>query len=178
MTKLEKRVNLAAVALPFAAFSPRSCCSGTAPCPATDLGILAVMYLLTGVGVTVGFHRLLTHRSFLVPKPLEYTFAGLGSMAVQGPVMSWVADHRKHHAHADHEGDPHSPHVGHGDGVAACCAASGMPTRAGSSRPQGQASARKYARDLYEDRGMRLINRRFPLLVLLSLALPALAGGP
>ena len=81
----------------------------------TDLAILAVMYLVTGFGVTVGFHRLLTHRSFQVSKPVEYTFAILGSMAVQGPVIGWVADHR-HHAHADEEGDPHSPHVGHGDG--------------------------------------------------------------
>ena len=78
------------------------------------------MYLLTAVGITVGFHRLLTHRSFQTPKPLEYTFAVLGSMAVQGPVIAWVADHRKHHAHTDEEGDPHSPHVGHGGGAARC----------------------------------------------------------
>ena len=75
------------------------------------------MYLLTALGITVGFHRLLTHRAFLASKPVEYTLAVLGSMAVQGPVISWVADHRKHHAHTDVEGDPHSPHVGHGDGV-------------------------------------------------------------
>ena len=81
--------------------------------------ILAVMYLITALGVTVGFHRLLTHRAFQAPKPVEYGFAALGSMAVQGPVIDWVADHRKHHAHTDKEGDPHSPHVGHGDGSGA-----------------------------------------------------------
>ena len=75
------------------------------------------MYLLTAVGITVGFHRLLTHRSFQTSKPLEYTFAILGSMAVQGPVIAWVADHRKHHAHTDEEGDPHSPHVSPDGGV-------------------------------------------------------------
>ena len=117
MTNLEKRVNLAAVALPFAAFLAAIVLLWNSAVSATDLAILAVMYLLTGFGVTVGFHRLLTHRSFQVPKWLEYVFASLGSMAVQGPVMSWVADHRKHHAHADEEGDPHSPHVGHGDGA-------------------------------------------------------------
>ena len=90
------------------------------------------MYLLTAVGITVGFHRLLTHRSFQTSKPLEYTFAVLGSMAVQGPVIAWVADHRKHHAHTDEEGDPHSPHVGHDGGVNGMSSpASGTPTPAG-----------------------------------------------
>ena len=120
MTKLEKRVNLAAVFLPFVAFLAAIVLLWNSAVSATDLAILAVMYVLTGVGVTVGFHRLLTHRSFQVSKPLEYAFAVLGSMAVQGPVMAWVADHRKHHAHADEEGDPHSPHVGHGDGRDRC----------------------------------------------------------
>ena len=117
MTKLEKRLNVTAVFLPFAAFLAAIVLLWNSAVSATSLAILGVMYVLTGVGVTVGFHRLLTHRSFQVPKPLEYTFAVLGSMAVQGPVMAWVADHRKHHAHADEEGDPHSPHVGHGDGA-------------------------------------------------------------
>ena len=65
--------------------------------------------------MTVGFHRMLTHRSFATYKPVQYLFAILGSVAVQGPVIAWVADHRKHHAHTDAEGDPHSPH-GHGSG--------------------------------------------------------------
>jgi len=176
MTKLEKRVNVAAVFLPFAAFLAAIVLLWNSAVSATDLAILGVMYLLTGVGVTVGFHRLLTHRSFQVPKPLEYIFAVLGSMAVQGPVMSWVADHRKHHAHADEEGDPHSPHVGHGDGATGVLRGLWHAHTGWLFSTQGQASARRYAKDLYEDPGMRLINRRFPLLVLLSLALPALAG--
>jgi len=90
--------------------------------------------------------------------------------------MAWVADHRKHHAHADHEGDPHSPHVGHGDGVGGVLRGLWHAHVGWLLSEQGQASARKYAPDLYEDRGMRLINRRFPVLVLLSLAVPALAG--
>jgi stearoyl-CoA desaturase (delta-9 desaturase) len=95
---------------------------------------------------------------------------------VQGPVMAWVSDHRKHHAHADHEGDPHSPHVGHGDGVGSVFRGLWHAHVGWLLSEQGQASPRKYAPDLFEDRGMRIINRRFPLLVLLSLALPALAG--
>jgi stearoyl-CoA desaturase (delta-9 desaturase) len=134
------------------------------------------MYVLTGVGVTVGFHRLLTHRSFQVSKPLEYGFAVLGSMAVQGPVMSWVADHRKHHAHADEDGDPHSPHVGHGDGASGVLRGLWHAHTGWLFSTQGQASPRRYAKDLYEDPGMRHINRYFPILALLSLAVPALAG--
>ena len=117
MSTLEKRVNLLAVAIPFVATLAAIVLLWNSVVSATDLAILAVMYVLTGLGVTVGFHRMLTHRSFQAPKPIEYGFAVLGSMAVQGPVMAWVADHRKHHAHADQEGDPHSPHVGHGDGA-------------------------------------------------------------
>src|SRR5215207_8154945 len=154
MSMLEKRVNLAAVVLPFAAFIGAIVLLWNSAVSATDLGILAVMYVVTGLGVTVGFHRLLTHRSFAVPKPLEYTFAILGSMAVQGPVMSWVADHRKHHAHADEEGDPHSPHVGHGDGIGGVLRGLWHAHTGWLFSTQGRASARQYAKDLYEDRGM------------------------
>jgi stearoyl-CoA desaturase (Delta-9 desaturase) len=176
MTKLEKRVNLLAVALPFAGTLAAIVLLWNSVVSATDLAILAVMYVLTGLGVTVGFHRMLTHRSFQAFKPVEYVFAVLGSLAVQGPVMAWVADHRKHHAHADQEGDPHSPHVGHGDGVAGVLHGLWHAHMGWLLTDQGQASARKYAPDLLEDRGMRAINRRFPLLVLLSLAIPAAAG--
>ncbi|HLM69571.1 MAG TPA: fatty acid desaturase [Longimicrobium sp.] len=176
MSTLEKRVNLGAVLIPFLATLAAIVILWNRAVSVTDLAILATMYVLTGLGVTVGFHRLLTHRAFAVPKWLEYTFAVLGSMAVQGPVMRWVADHRKHHAHADEEGDPHSPHVGHGDGVAGVMRGLWHAHVGWLLDHQGQASPRQYARDLYEDRGMRAINRRFPLIVLASLAIPALAG--
>jgi stearoyl-CoA desaturase (delta-9 desaturase) len=176
MSRTEKAVNLAAVVIPFLATLTAIVLLWNRVVTAADLVIALVMYLLTAVGITVGFHRLLTHRSFQTSKPVEYTFAILGSMAVQGPVIAWVADHRKHHAHTDEEGDPHSPHVGvdgHHQGVLAGLwhAHTGwlMST-------QGRADWKKYAPDLYEDRGMRIINRRFPLLVLATLAIPALAG--
>ena len=113
------------------------------------------MYLLTAVGITVGYHRLLTHRSFQTPKPVEYAFAVLGSMAVQGPVIAWVADHRKHHAHTDVEGDPHSPHVGHGDGVRGVLAGLWHAHTGWLLSSQGRADWKRYAPDLYEDPGMR-----------------------
>jgi stearoyl-CoA desaturase (Delta-9 desaturase) len=82
-----------------------------------DVFVFAIMYFLTGLGVTVGFHRLFTHRSFKTFPALRFVLAALGSAAIEGPIISWVADHRKHHAFSDREGDPHSPHVDHGTGL-------------------------------------------------------------
>src|SRR6476659_8778139 len=117
MTRVEKGANLAAVIVPFAATIAAIALFWNRLVSPADLAIAAVMYVLTAVGITVGFHRLLTHRSFQTSKPIEYAFAVAGSMAVQGPVIAWVADHRKHHAHTDEEGDPHSPHVSPDGGV-------------------------------------------------------------
>jgi stearoyl-CoA desaturase (delta-9 desaturase) len=82
----------------------------------SDIAVFAILYVLTGLGVTVGFHRLFTHRSFATKSWLRGVFAVCGSAAIEGPVISWVADHRKHHAFSDQPGDPHSPHVDHGVG--------------------------------------------------------------
>jgi stearoyl-CoA desaturase (Delta-9 desaturase) len=82
----------------------------------SDIAVFLILYLLTGFGVTVGFHRLFTHRAFATKPWLRGALAVAGSAAIEGPVISWVADHRKHHAFADQPGDPHSPHVDHGVG--------------------------------------------------------------
>jgi stearoyl-CoA desaturase (delta-9 desaturase) len=83
----------------------------------SDVIVFGLLYVLTGLGITVGFHRLFTHRSFATYPAIRGVFAVLGSAAIEGPVISWVADHRKHHAFSDQEGDPHSPHVDHGHGL-------------------------------------------------------------
>ena len=82
----------------------------------TDVFLFFGLYFLTGLGITVGFHRLLTHRAFKTYPWLRGLFGILGSAAIEGPVISWVADHRKHHTFSDEHGDPHSPHVDHGGG--------------------------------------------------------------
>jgi len=176
MTRVEKGANLGAVVVPFAATIAAIVLLWNSLVSPADLVIAAVLYLLTAAGITVGFHRLLTHRSFQTSKPLEYTFAILGTMAVQGPVISWVADHRKHHAHTDEEGDPHSPHVGHDGGVRGVLAGLWHAHSGWLMSTQGRADWKRYAPDLYEDRGMRTISRHFVLLILASLAIPALAG--
>jgi stearoyl-CoA desaturase (delta-9 desaturase) len=172
MSRAERIANLGAVVIPFAAFLAAIPLLWNRAIGPTDLAVMAVMYVACGLGITIGYHRLLTHRSFATHKPVEYLFAVLGSMAVQGPVISWVADHRKHHAHADEEGDPHSPHVGAGMLRGLWHAHVGWLFRS-----QGRAERRRYAPDLVEDSGMRLISRHFVLLVIATLALPALAGG-
>ena len=83
----------------------------------SDLIVFAIMYIATGLGITVGFHRLFTHRSFKTGKAVRAILAALGCAAIEGPVISWVADHRKHHNYSDKPGDPHSPHVDHGHGL-------------------------------------------------------------
>jgi stearoyl-CoA desaturase (Delta-9 desaturase) len=176
MGRVEKTANLGAVVIPFAATVAAIVLLWNSLVNPADLAIAAVMYLLTAIGITVGFHRLLTHRSFQTSKALEYVFAVFGSMAVQGPVISWVADQRKHHAHTDEEGDPHSPHVGHGDGVRGVLAGLWHAHSGWLMSTQGRADWKRYAPDLYEDRGMRLIGHRFVPLVFLSLAIPTLAG--
>ncbi|MGA8745762.1 MAG: fatty acid desaturase [Solirubrobacterales bacterium] len=176
MTRIEKTANLGAVVLPFAATIAAIVLLWNNLVNPADLAIAATLYLLTAIGITVGYHRLLTHRSFQTSKPIEYVFAVLGSMAVQGPVISWVADHRKHHAHTDEEGDPHSPHIGHGDGVLGVLAGLWHAHSGWLMSTQGRADWKRYAPDLYEDRGMRMIGRRFVGLVYLSLAIPTLAG--
>ncbi len=176
MTRASKVVNLGAMVVPFVATLAAIVLLWGSVVSWHDLALFAVMYVLTAAGITVGFHRMLTHRSFRTHKPTEYVFASLGSMAVQGPVIAWVADHRKHHAHTDVEGDPHSPHVGHGDGVVGVFRGLWHAHMGWLLSEHGRADWTQYAPDLYEDRGMRLINRRFVTLVMLGLAIPALAG--
>ena len=173
MTRSERIANLLGVVVPPLGLLAAVVLLWEQAVDATDLALLAGMYLLTAFGITIGFHRMLTHRSFQTHRAVELGFAVLGSMAVQGSVMDWVADHRKHHAHTDEEGDPHSPHVGHGSGLRGLWHAH----TGWLFETQGQADWRKYARDLYEDPGMRAVGRRFPLLALLGLAIPAALGG-
>ena len=176
MSPVHRFLNLAGVLLPLLGFVAAVVLLwGTDLVGWTDLALFAGFYVLTGYGVTLGFHRLLTHRSFQTHKWVEYALAIAGSMAVQGPVMSWVADHRKHHAHTDQEGDPHSPH-GHGGGLRGAIAGLWYAHMGWLFDRAGQAEHHRYARDLYEDRGMRLIHSGFAVLVLIGLAVPFAVG--
>jgi stearoyl-CoA desaturase (Delta-9 desaturase) len=172
MTRGERITNLLGVVVPLFGVAAAIVLLWNRAVDAGDLALLGVLYLLTGLGVTVGYHRLLTHRAFQTYPWMERVFAILGSMSVQGSVLDWVADHRKHHAHTDREGDPHSPHVGHGSGLRGLWYAHvGWLWHS-----QGQADWKRYAAELYEDPKMRRIGKRFPALVLMSLIVPTVAG--
>src|SRR4051812_22309105 len=136
-----------------------------------DLVVFAVMYLLTGLGITVGYHRLFTHRSFQTTRGLRDLFAVLGSMAAQGSVIEWAATHRKHHTYSDEPGDPHSPHLHERRGWRGALGGLLHAHVGWVFRGEDRANPARYARDLLADRDMRIIGRMFPLWVLAGLAL-------
>jgi stearoyl-CoA desaturase (delta-9 desaturase) len=140
-----------------------------------DVTLAVVLYAITGHGITIGFHRLFTHGSFRAARPLRAGLAIAGSMAVEGPVINWVADHRRHHAHSDAEGDPHSPWR---FGTSAGAVAKGLVwAHMGWFLDDEKTNTARFAPDLLADRDIARINRLFPLWVAISLALPAVLGG-
>ena len=142
----------------------------------SDVVVFGIMYLATGLGITVGFHRHFTHRSFKTSKPVRAILAALGSIAIEGPVISWVADHRKHHTFADQEGDPHSPHVDHGHGWRG--ALKGLVhAHVGWLFIHTQRGARRrYARDLIDDPIVSWVDRTFVFWALGGLLIAFLLG--
>jgi stearoyl-CoA desaturase (delta-9 desaturase) len=137
-----------------------------------DVGLLIAGYLVTVLGVTAGYHRLFTHRSFVARRPLKIALAVLGSCALEGSLVDWVTTHRRHHQHSDRPGDPHSPvsparespwggllhaHVGWLFRVP-------LPAR------------RRDAADVLMDRDLRVVSALFPLFALVTLAMPFFAG--
>ncbi len=176
MSPMHKLVNLIGIGLPFVglAFAIQLLWGhGVGP---AELGIMVVGYLLTGVGITVGYHRLFTHRSFETYRFVRYTFAVLGQMAVEGDVVTWVADHRKHHQFSDQEGDPHSPHAGYGSGPLEALKGLWHAHTGWMFSAAGRADRARYAKDLVQDRGLRVIARLFVPMVLFSLLVPGLVG--
>ena len=141
-----------------------------------DLVLLAVLYVVCAFGTTIGFHRYFTHRGFQARTPVKAALAILGCMTMQGPLTQWVTDHRKHHALSDQDGDPHSPHAGHGDGAAAALKGFVHAHVGWLFTLKGMERGREYGRDLYEDRLVRAIDRLYPLWVVLTLGLPFLVG--
>ncbi|WP_328555095.1 acyl-CoA desaturase [Streptomyces sp. NBC_00358] len=140
-----------------------------------DLGLMVFFYYLGCHGVTIGYHRYFTHGSFKAKQPLRIAVAIAGSMAVEGPLVRWVADHRKHHKFSDAEGDPHSPWR-YGETVPALMKGLWW-AHIGWMFDEERTSQEKYAPDLVKDPVIRAISRQFILWTLLSLALPALIGG-
>ena len=140
-----------------------------------DVVIAMLMYTITGHGVTVGFHRYFTHKAFKPNRPLKIALAIAGSMAIQGPVVRWVADHRKHHKFSDRDGDPHSPWR-YGESIPALIKGL-FHAHMGWLFDEEQTSQRQYAPDLLKDDDIVRVSRAFPALVAVSLLLPPVVGG-
>ena len=136
----------------------------------SDIVIGIVFYVVTGFGLTIGFHRLFTHSGFRPRRVLKITLAVLGSMAVEGSVTSWVATHRRHHMFSDHSGDPHSPHR-YGDHGAALLRGLAF-SHIGWLFVSDASSAERYAPDILRDRDLQRIDRLFPVLAVASLVIP------
>ncbi len=140
-----------------------------------DIVIAAAFYVVTGYGVTMGFHRHFTHSSFKAAKPLRAALAMAGNMAIEGPVLVWVADHRRHHKYSDKEGDPHSPWRFGNDWQA--LTKGFLYAHIGWLFNPNMTSQEKFCPDLLADKTIRRISNTFPLWVLVSLLAPALIGG-
>jgi stearoyl-CoA desaturase (delta-9 desaturase) len=138
----------------------------------SDVVIFLIMYIATGLGVTVGFHRLLTHRAFKTSAPVRGIFAALGSVAIEGPVISWVADHRKHHAFSDKPGDPHSPHVDHGVGLRGALRGLAHAHMGWLFIHTQRGLRSRYAPDLLRDPVICFVHRTFLLWVAVGFIVP------
>src|SRR4029079_17714499 len=138
----------------------------------SDLIVFAIMYVATGLGITVGFHRLFTHRAFKTGKAVRAILAALGSAAIEGPMISWVADHRKHHAFSDQPGDPHSPHVDHGHGWLGALKGLVHAHMGWLFIHSERGLKSRYAPDLLRDPVVAFVDRTFLWWALAGLALP------
>jgi stearoyl-CoA desaturase (delta-9 desaturase) len=176
MTRAHRITNLIGVFLPFVAFALAIALLWNRLVGWHDLALLGVMYVVTGLGITVGFHRMLTHRAFQTFAWVRAAWAALGSMAVQGSAITWVSDHRKHHAFTDEEGDPHSPHVGNRPGPLGMLTGLWHAHMGWLFSSVGAASPQRFAPDLLKDRAVRVIDRTFWAWVAVGFAVPAGIG--
>ncbi len=142
----------------------------------TDLAIASVFYIVSGLGITVGYHRLFTHKSFDAPQWVRVGWAIAGSIAIQGSVIEWVATHRRHHAYSDEIGDPHSPHAGMEDGPKGVLRGLWHAHMGWMFEPDGS-QPETWAPDLLEEPAIVRVNKLFPKLIIVSFVLPAVIGG-
>ncbi len=141
----------------------------------TDLGLLLGMYFLTALGITVGFHRLFVHRSFETYMWVKVVWAILGAMAVQGPMLKWVAMHRRHHQFSDTPDDPHSPQQEGRDVIGLLRGV--WHAHIGWLFEADPPDLNRYVQDLNASRTLRVTSALFPLWIALGLVIPAVLGG-
>jgi len=171
----QRRMVLLITIAPFAGFVAAIVLLWGAGLSVADAAIALGFYVMSGLGITIGYHRYFTHGGFEASGKLRALLAICGSFAIQGSVISWVSDHRRHHAFADKEGDPHSPHLDDGPGFKGVVRGLWHAHLGWLFAPEGS-SAERWAPDLLRDPVISRINRLFPLWAVLSFTLPALIG--
>ena len=140
-----------------------------------DVILAAAFYLVAAAGITIGYHRHFTHGSFKTPRWVRIALAVAGSTALQGSVAQWVADHRRHHAHSDDEGDPHSPWR---FGTSKRAVAKGLVyAHVGWLLADDQTSVPRFAPDIAADADLNRISRLFPVIAVTTILAPAVLGG-
>ena len=175
LSKFEKAIHLTVVVSPFIGLITAMVLLWGYHFTPIHLILLFVGYLLSAVGITVGYHRLFTHKSFETYAPIKFIFAVLGSMALEGPVLQWVAQHRRHHQHSDGDEDPHSPH-GHGHGIWNMIKGA-FHAHVGWIMKPDAPGLQRYVADLYQSRMLRWINSTFFVWAALGMLIPAAIGG-
>jgi stearoyl-CoA desaturase (Delta-9 desaturase) len=175
MTRTHKIVNLIGVALPFVALIAAIALLWNRAIGPLELSLLIGTYVITCLGVTIGYHRMFTHRAFESSRTFRAVIAVLGSMAVEGSVITWVADHRKHHAFTDQEGDPHSPHLS-GPGLMGAIKGLWHAHIGWLFETVGTSDRERFAPDLVKDRALQVIDKLFFLWIVLSFAIPFAIG--
>jgi stearoyl-CoA desaturase (Delta-9 desaturase) len=175
MTRTHKIVNLAGVGAPPLGLIVAIVLLWNRAIGPLELALMIGLYVATALGVTLGYHRMFTHRAFEASRPFRAIVAVLGSMAVEGSVITWVADHRKHHAFTDVEGDPHSPHLS-GPGFLGAVRGLWHAHVGWLFETVGTAERERFAPDLVKDRALRVIDKLFFLWVVLGFAIPFALG--
>src|SRR5438270_5413110 len=175
MTRTHKITNLIGAPLPLVGLVAAIVLLWDRAVGPLELGLLISLYVLTALGVTLGYHRMFTHRAFESSRGFRALIAVLGSMAVQGSVITWVADHRKHHAYTDHAGDPHSPHLS-GPGFVGAIKGLWHAHVGWLFESVGTAERQRFAPDLLKDRVVRMVDKSFWIWATLGMAIPFVLG--
>jgi stearoyl-CoA desaturase (delta-9 desaturase) len=175
MSRTHKLVNLVGVAVPPLCLLVAIVLLWNRAIGPLELSLMAGLYFLTALGVTLGYHRMFTHRAFEASRAFRAIVAVLGSMAVEGSVITWVADHRKHHAFTDIEGDPHSPHLS-GPGLLGAIKGLWHAHIGWLFETVGTADRERFASDLLKDRSLRVVDKLFFVWVTLGLFIPFALG--
>jgi stearoyl-CoA desaturase (Delta-9 desaturase) len=175
MSRAHKITNLIGVPLPLIGLLVAIVLLWDRAIGPLELALMVGFYVVTALGVTMGFHRMLTHRAFESSRAFRAVIAAIGSMAVQGSVITWVADHRKHHAFTDHDGDPHSPHLS-GPGFLGALKGLWHAHVGWLFKTVGSADQERFAPDLLKDGAIRRVDRLFWVWAVLGFAVPFALG--